>query len=249
VRLEVGGARRLVLLSSSSSSSSCFPIVPPFLLQHRLSTHYPPHEQLLVRLEVGGARRLILLSSSSSSSCFPIVPPFPLQHRLSTHYPPHEQLLVRLEVGGAHRLVLLSSSSSSSCFPLFVVVLFPLFVVVSLFHRFAPPPSSLSLFHLPPPSLWSRSPSLLVISSPLPRLPPAVSLPRAVSSFLPPSSPSLFGPPPHRLSLFPCGPPVVLAVLLISTPRGRGLRGWGWVVVMASCSPLVVVVFHHSRLS
>jgi hypothetical protein len=197
------------------------------------------------------ARRLILLSSSSSSSsCFPIVPPFPLQHRLSTHYPPHEQLLVRLEVGGARRLVLLSSSSSSSsCFPLVVVVSFPLFVIVSSFRRFTPPLLLVVAVSSPPPSLWSRSPSLLVVSSPLPRLPPAVSLPRAVSSFLPPSSPSSFGPPPRRLSLFPCGPPVVLAVLLASTPRGRGSWGWGWVVVVASCSPLVVVVSHRSRLS
>jgi hypothetical protein len=136
---------------------------------------------------------------------------------------------------------LVSPSSSSSHSP--SSSLFRCFVV-------SPPhPSSSSPFRLPPPSLWSCSPSLLVVSSPLPRLPPAVSLPRAVSSFLPPSSPSSFGPPPRRLSLFPCGPPVVLAVLLVSTPRGRGSRGWGWVVVVASCSPLVVVVSHHSRLS
>jgi hypothetical protein len=136
---------------------------------------------------------------------------------------------------------LVSPSSSSSRSP-----------SSSSFCRFVvspPHPSSSSPFRLPPPSLWSRSPSLLVVSSPLPRLPPAVSLPCAISSFLPPSSPSSFGPPPRRLSLFPCGPPVVLAVLLISTPRGRGSRGWGWVVVVASCSPLVVVVSHHSRLS
>jgi hypothetical protein len=157
---------------------------------------------------------------------------------------------VRLEVGGAHRLVLLSSSSSLlSCFPLVVIVSFPLFVVVSSFRRFAPPPLLVVTVSSPHPLVVVSFSSLLVVSSPLPRLPPARLTPSCRLVVSPPSSPSSFGPPPRRLSLFPCGPPVVLAVLLVSTPRGRGSRGWGWVVVVASCSPLVVVVSHHSRLS
>jgi hypothetical protein len=44
------------------------------------STHHPPHEQLLMGLEVGGVSSMV--------------------HPHSTHHPPHEQLLVRLEVRG-----------------------------------------------------------------------------------------------------------------------------------------------------
>ena len=82
--------RRLPLPPPPSRLRRVSPPIP------RRSTHCPPHEQLLVRLEVGGASLVVVVF------ILPLVVLFP---RRSTHCPPHEQLLVRLEVGGASLVV------------------------------------------------------------------------------------------------------------------------------------------------
>jgi len=64
---------------------------------HHHSTHGPPHEQLLVRLEVGSVSlfiipSLLLLIVATATHCC---------HCYSTHDPPHKQWLMRLGAGGA----------------------------------------------------------------------------------------------------------------------------------------------------
>jgi len=77
------------------------------------STHDPPHEQLLVRLEGGGVLFVVIIVVSPSLSSFPshhsllVSSPFSVVsypcfcHCCSTCNPPHEQWLMRLGAGGA----------------------------------------------------------------------------------------------------------------------------------------------------
>jgi hypothetical protein len=162
------------------------PVPPPASSFHPLST-----PQAVARGARGGwcslsrSPLLLLLIVVLFPHRPPIPPPASSFHPLST------PRAVACEARGGW-----CSPSHSPLLLLLLLILFPprcrrlvpplrRCFVVSLFHP--PTPPRRRSFVSPPLVVVSFS-SLLVISSPLPRLPPAVSLPRAVSSFLPPSS-------------------------------------------------------------